>query len=250
MFHLAAYSANLGVGTDVDITPVTDQVLSVQNSHFVLNMPMGLMAVEAMSALLDRIKLVSPTMRQLASPYVRPINQSTVAITNPNLALYDNSPYPIPAFEELQLLATSTIAAATERFTAGVWLQQNPQPIPAGGWTALRFTSTTAAVANTWSDLPITFADTIPAGVYAAVMSEHFSTNAQLHRWIFSNQVARPGFPSQVNAFSRHPYAISKGQFGVMGQFRSNDLPRFQALTNSTDATHTGYLSVVKIGNL
>lgn len=250
MFHLAINTVALGVGTDLDVPALTDDVLSQQNSHFVLAQPLGLMGVMACSALLDRIKLVSPSMRQLATPYIRPINQATVGITNPNIALWNDHPYALNPFEELAVQATSTIGASTERFTMGSWLQYGINPIPSGGWTALRYTSTNAAVANVWTTLALTFADTIPSGVYAMLLSEHFSTNAQYHRWIVSNQVPRPGYPSFANAASRHPYAIAKGQFGLMGVFRSNDLPRLQVLCNGTDATHTGYLHVTRIGSL
>lgn len=250
MYHLAAYSTLLGVGTDIDVPALSDDILTIQNNHFVLNQPMGLMAAMAYSPLLDRCKLASPTMRQLAPPYLRPVGQGLVGVTNPNIALYDYSPYMIPAFEEMQALLTSAIASLTERALLAIWLQANPQPIPPGGWTPLRFTSTGTAVANAWTTVPVVFQDTIPAGVYAAVVTEHTSSNAQLHRWLFSNQVLRPGFPSFSSVASRHPYAICKGQFGVMGQFRSNDLPRLQVLCNAADAVHTGYMSVVKIGAL
>lgn len=248
MFHLAAYTTALGVGTDIDVPALSDDILQINNTHFTLMQPYDLIACFAQSPLLDRIKLASPTMRQLAAPFIRPVSQGLVGSTNYNAALWDQNPYRLQPFEEIQLLATSTIGAMTERFFALLFLQMQYTPIPPGGWTPLRFTSTGAAVANAWTTVAITFADTVPSGVYAAVLSECFSTNGQAHRWIFSNQNPRPGFNSFVNAFSRHPYAISKGQFGQLGVFRSNDLPRLQVLCNGADAVHTGYLSVVKLG--
>ena len=250
MFHTAAYQMLLGVGTDIDVPAQTDQILTITNNHFILGSPMDLVAFQAFSALLDRVKLSSPTMRQIAAPYMQPIEDKTIASSNPNLVLMDATPFRIPAFEEIQCLATSTIAAATEQFTALLWLQDMHTPIPPGGWIPLRWTSTGTAVVNSWTSIPITFADTIPSGVYAAVMSECFSTNAIAHRWTFSGQFPRPGYPSQVDAFSRHPYAISKGQWGMMGTFRSNDLPRLEVMANVADAVHKGYLSVVKIASL
>lgn len=250
MYHLAAYNMALGVGTDIDVPALTDDILTVQNNHFVLSTQMQLMGGLAYSPLLDRIKLASPSMRQLAAPYMRPIQQGAAGVSNPNMFLMDMNPYILQPFEELQLLATSAIAASTERFVAGLFLAQGKTPVPQGGWTYLRFTSSTACVANSWTSLTLTWADTLPAGLYAMCMSEHTSATAQFHRWIISNQQQRPGYPSFVNSFSRHPYAISKGQFGQMGVFRSNDQPRLQVLATGTDAAHTGYLAVTKIGNL
>jgi hypothetical protein len=82
------------------------------------------------------------------------------------------------------------------------------------------------------------------------VMSECQSTNAIAHRWIIPNQIPRPGFPSFAALGSRLPYAMSSGQLGLMGSFRSNDLPRPQLLVNGTDNAHEGYLYVIRVGNL
>ena len=104
MFHLAANTMALGVGTDIDVPALSDDIITIQNSHFILSQQMGLMAAMAYSPLLDRIKLASPSMRQLATPYVRPITQGVVGQTNYNLALWNDSPYLLNPFEEIQVL--------------------------------------------------------------------------------------------------------------------------------------------------
>lgn len=251
MFHLAAYmSTALSTVADLDIPALTDDVLTIQNSHFVFQQPMQLIAAAAMSATLTRAKLASPSMRQIASPYIRPIIGAAKPATNPNMLILDQAPFIIPPFEEVQLQATSGIAMGNETFTGLVWLADQITAPPVGNWIPLRWTSTTPAVANAWTSLVITFSDTLPSGIYTAVFSEVKSAQAQAHRWIFSNQVWRPGFLSYTNLTDRQPYAISKGQLGRMGSFRSNDLPRVQVLCNGTDASHEGYLWVARTGNL
>jgi len=249
MFHLAAYAAAIGSTADTDVTAVVDDILTIQNSHFVLSQEMMLLSAMAMSATLTRAKIASPSMRQIASPFIRPIVIAAIPPANPNMALFDYSPFRIPPFEEIQVQA-SAAPAMTEPFAALLWLASGLDTAPRGNIIPLRFTSTTAAVANTWTTLTITFADTLPSGVYTMVLSEMSSTNARAHRWIVPNQLYRPGYPSYASVGSRHPYAISKSQFGMMGSFRSNDLPRPQVLANGADATHEGYLWVVRTGNL
>lgn len=250
MYHLAAYTALLGTTVDTDIAALTDDILTIQNSHFVLSRPKQLLGAAVMSATLTRAKLASPSMRQVASPFIRPIIGAAIPPANPNLWLLDYNPFIVPPFEEVQLQATSGIAMGTERFTGLVWLADQITPVPSGNIIPLRVTSSTAATANAWSTIALTFADTIPSGVYAVVFSEMQSTNGIAHRWIFSNQESRPGMLSLAALTSRLPYALSKGQFGAMGRFRSNDLPRCQVLCNGADASHEGYLHVVRVGNL
>src|SRR4051794_13142746 len=107
MFHLAAYTkTNLGTTADTDIPFVTDDVLTGQNGHFILSQPMDLVAAAVMSATLARAKLASPSMRQIASPFVRPIIVGILPGNNPNVDLSYDSPYRIPAYEEIQVLAS------------------------------------------------------------------------------------------------------------------------------------------------
>jgi hypothetical protein len=249
MFHLAAYTGSIGTTVDTDIAALTDDILVIQNNHFVLGQPMRLLAAAAMSATILRAKLVSATLRQIASPWIRPIIGAAIPGNNPNVMLLDDNPPTIKPFEELQILGTSGVAM-TEQFTALLWLADSILPKPQSNIYPLRFTSTTAAVANKWTTAALTFADTIPSGVYAAVYSECQSTNAQAHRWIFSNQVYRPGFLSHSALTNRTPYSQQRGTFGTLGVFRSNDLPRLQVLVNGTDASHEGYLWVERVGDL
>lgn len=250
MFHLSALTVALGTVADTDVPAVPDQILAIQNNHFILTETMRLVLAWVGSATLTRAKLASPSMRQIASPYIRPVQAAVQPASNPPVwELLDNG-FSIPPFEEIQMLATSGVAMGTERFTGLLWLAKNIDPAPVGNVIPLRFTSTTAGVTNVWTDLTLTWADTIPSGVYMMVLSEHFSTNAIAHRWLFSNQVWRPGHTSFAAESSRLNDLVQRWRLGSMGMFRSNDLPRFQALINGTDASHVGYAHCVRVGNL
>jgi hypothetical protein len=245
-YHLAAFAATLATGTDLDVAAVIDDILSIQNSHFVLPRDMDLIMAAAMSATLDRARLASPTMRQIFNPYIRPITVGALLGNNANLQIMDEMPFKIPAWEEVA--AQVTVApGTTEPACVLAWLRAQYVPPPQGRVYPWRFTSTTAAVANSWTTLALTFADALPVGMYAVIGSEHFSTNARAHRIIFPDQVYRPGMPSFASTGQRLPYAISMYHFGEMGRFRSNAIPSVQVLCNGTDAAHTGYLHVVRL---
>src|SRR5688500_18784475 len=137
MFHLAAYvDAALDNVANGDIPALNDDVLSINNTHFVLSSPMDLVAAAAMSATITRSKVASPSMRQVASPYIRPVIAAVVPGNNPNIMLSYNTPYRIPANEEIQVQATSGVAM-TEVFTALIWLSTGVVPWPVGNITPL-----------------------------------------------------------------------------------------------------------------
>src|SRR5262245_46688294 len=249
MFHVAAYFGSLGNTADTDVAAVVDDIVTIQNNHFVLSQPLLLVAAQAAGSALVRAKLASPTMRQIASPYVRPILAAVAGGPNPNMWLLDHNPFTIRPFEEVQFQATCGVVGPTSTYGL-IWLANQITPIPSGDIIPLRVTSTTAAVAQKWTTAAVTFADTLPSGTYAMVQSECASTTGVAHRWIVPNQLWRPGFPSTLVSGSRLPYAIMKGQWGLMGRFRSNDLPRLQVLCESTDASHECYLHVIRVGDI
>lgn len=246
-FHLAAFAASISSGTDVDTAAVSDQVLTINNSHFFLPRPMGLWAAMALGATLTRMRIASATLRQVLNLDIRPINVSALPGSNTNIMLMDDQPPGLPALEELQCL-TSSAAACGEPDALLIWLGEQKEPIPPGTVYPWRWTSTTAAVANSWTLLTITFADTLPAGEYVVVGSEHFSTNARAHRIRFPDQYYRPGMPSFATTGLRLPYAMGMRQFGVFGRFFSNVLPQVEVFCNGTDNSHTGWLHVIRVG--
>jgi hypothetical protein len=249
MYHTCAYTLLIGSTADTDVPAVQDDIIQIQNNHFILPQDMRLLAAMAMSPTIARARLVSPTLRQIANPYIRPVQSSAVPGNNPDFYPIAPNPTLLRAFEETQILGTAA-PATTERFTTLLWIGDGPTMWPVGNLYPLRWTSSSAAVANAWTTIQIVFQDVIPSGVYTAVMSEHFSANAQAHRWIFSNQVWRPGQISSPSNQNRLPYEMYEGFLGQLGVFRSNDLPRFQCLCNGADAAHEGYMWVMRTGNL
>lgn len=248
-WHTVAWRGSVGTTADTDIAAVSDPIISIQNNHFILSAARQLMWARAGSATLTRARLASPTMRQIANPYIRPVEGTLLPGSNPSIWHLEEAPFTVPPFEEIQFLATSGIAMGTEVVNCHAALYSSYQAWPQGQIIPLRWTATTAAVAGAWTQLSITFQDTIPSGLYTLVLSEHFSTNAVCHRVILSNQLDRPGILSFSATTKRLPDAWQLGALGVMGQFRSNDLPRIEVMCESTDNSHEGYLHVMRTGS-
>lgn len=249
-WHTVAYKGTVAATADTDISAVTDGILAIQNSHFILPTSRQLIWARAGSATITRARLASPTLRQVFNPYIRPLDGALQPSANPNVWLLDQNPLTLPWGEEIQYLATSGIGAGGEPTTLTLGLQSSFTPWPAGRVYPARVSSTTAAAAYAWTALALTWADTIPAGVYAMCLSEHNSTTGIAHRWTFSNQIDRPGLLSYANATARHPNAWNYGNLGVMGTFRSNDLPRLEVFCETTDASHDIYAWLVQVGPL
>ncbi|HET6917655.1 MAG TPA: hypothetical protein VFH56_16330 [Acidimicrobiales bacterium] len=243
-----AWFISIGQTVDTDVTPVTDSVMLIQNSHFVPQSDLKCLWAAAMSTTLSRARFASPKTRQVTNPWIRPIIQGSVPPTNPNVRDWLDSGFQFKGLEEIQLLATSGLAMGNENFTAIASLGVGIQPAPQGDYYPLRGTSTTAAVANKWSQITVTWQDTLPAGTYAVVGLEHQSANGQAARLIFQNQQYRPGAMSITSLANRQNHALTHRRMGVFGQFIQTAMPLVEVLANAADASHEIYMDIIRVG--
>ena len=247
MHHLCAFSASNVQTVEVDTPALTDGIMSIQNNHFFLQRDMPILFAAVASATQSRARLSSPTLRQITTPFIRPI--STAASFGVPQRVQDfNTNYPVAkAQEELSLLSVQ-LGAGAERVTGIVGLGFQMTPPPAGPAYTLRGTSTTAAVANAWSPIAMTWQDTLPAGVYAVVGGEHVSAGGMAFRLILEQAFYRPGGLSIVANGNYSDPIFHNAHLGEWGRFTANAFPNVEVLAVSADAAHDVYLELVKVG--
>lgn len=246
MYTVAAFTESLGNVTNDDLTALNDEIIAISNGHLLPQVDYELIFAAGLGPNTDRIRIVSPSNRQITLPFIRPINVAALPANDPNVADFRDNPFRIKGMEELAVEAT-TNAVGPSRVTVLLGLSQGVDPIPRGDVFSFRGTSTTAAVANTWTTITTTFADILPQGNFVCVGGEVFSTNAIAWRAIFENQVMRPGGLG-INALANRTHSMFyKGGLGVLGRFRSTRLPIIQVLANAADAVHEVYLDIVRV---
>lgn len=250
MFHLLANTILIGQTVDTDVTPVTDSVFLIQNSHFVPQADCYVQMATAGSATLNRTRIITASLRIPSTPWLRPILEAAIPPNNPRLCDYRAGPLLLKALEEIEVAGTSGLASGTERFFSGLWVSDTLalQPIPAGNIVTMRGTSTTTVTANAWTQLTTTWQDTLPFGTYAIVGLTHQSANAQLARLVINGQLWRPGSLSVTALGNAGNRAFLKGGMGVWGTFRSVAMPIVEVLANAADASHEVYLDFIRTG--
>lgn len=247
-YHLAAYyNSALGTVANTDTPALPDGNLTIINNHFVLRKTYGLVRAFAASPTLIRARFDSPTMRFYGNPFIRPVNVGILPVNNPNEMMLSRRPFILPPGEEVAVQMTAA-PGTTEKAITLIWLMSSYTAPPPGNIYRVRFTSTTAAVANAWTIAAYTMDQGIPSGVYSMVMSELQSTNAIAHRWTFNEQVDRPGvlsITSEANRDDNEDYLLPLGE---MGRFVNTSLPILEVLANAADAAHVGYMYLIPIG--
>lgn len=246
MFHLAAYFATTGPVTNGDIPALRDDVLFIQNNHFVYPADLHLFWAYCGAASLTRARINSPKLRQISPWYLRPISVGLLPSTNPNIALANDQPLALRINEEVALEVTDTVGT-TENLYGLIAVGDAIMPVPQGDFYNLRVTHGTTVVASNWTTVSLTYEQQLPVGRYAVIGGEYFSTTAVAFRLILDQQYMRPGMIAFQSAGGRLPYIIGTRDLGIWGYFQTTSLPRMQVLCNAADTSGEGYIQVVKV---
>lgn len=252
MFHLAAWSASFNSAALTEIAPINDGIIPIASgaNQFIPEEDMWILGAMAMGATMTRARLNSALIRQINPWYIRPIEPAVAPGSRAGYMDLSSYPFRIRGQENLVAEVVQAFGGA-ERETVLALLAPVkyglPGGIPVGNQFRIRWTSTTAAVANVWSLITVTYETGLPAGRYAVVNSTVFSANGQAHQMIFDNQYYRPGAPSVATAVSQPPWPFIVPSYGVWGTFYAYSPPRIQVLCNGADAVHEGYIDVIQL---
>lgn len=248
MHHTVAWRESIADITLLDIDPVPDTLMLIQNSHFVPQVDQFIMYGYFGAAGATRARFVTPSFRQLSTPWIRPINLAIVPVDEPNMADYSKGPLRIRALEEFAFEAFQTTGGAA--VVVGVaGLSKSPSlAYPSGDIITMRGTGATTVTAGAWTNCPITWQDTLPNGTYACVGCEFIGTTCVAGRLIFEEQWDRPGGLGQSLVSGNGPALFRKGGLGVWGRFNANRMPNAEFLCNAADTAQEIYLDFIRVG--
>lgn len=247
-FHLLAYTESLGAAATLqDVNALADGIFTIQNNHFVPQFDYSLLYTQIWCTDIVRARLVSATFRQFAEPYQFPLSDGTVPTPGIEPVDYTSSPLTVRMLEELSLEVEHSNVGA-QQATGLVAVARTLTPAPRGDVYTIRGTSGDTAGAAAWTQVTMTWDNTLPTGRYAAVGAVHLSATGQASRLIFEDQVERPGTPSYVTADVEIPTLGSKGRLGQWGLFDANRFPNVEVLCTAGDTAHVVYMDFVRIG--
>lgn len=248
MFTTLAYRESIDTGAaygDINAVPGTAEY--VQNNHHVLRDDLWLLAAYAGSAGMSRARIVSPSLRIVAPPQVRPINQSLLPPTDPNVADYRNMPIRLRGREEIAFEAEEATAGA-EVVYGILFAGDGNFNVPRGVPYIIRGTGTTTAVVGTWTNVLITYDDLLPAGEYEVIGFEAQGATLVAARLVFPLQsLLRPGTIGQATAGGRTWRPFIDGNLGSLGKFVTTALPSAEVLCNAADTAQTFWLKCIKV---
>lgn len=249
-FHTLAFFGSVTNGVaNMAIAMVNDQIVTPNSSNQAL-MPMQgqLRAGVASSANLQRMRINTPSLRNIGLPYIAPINNALTVQSPPNIWDPGRLGPVIPKSDAISLEGTQGGGAA-ENAVAALWLSFGRQEIPQGPEYRIRFTATVTCVAGSWVNGAITFDTTLPAGVYAVTGFDAQGTNLYFARLVFAGGSWRPGCLARNTLASVQAPLFTRGDLGTYGTFDSVNTPTVDFLSTGACTAQEGYMDVVRIGD-
>jgi hypothetical protein len=246
MFHLLAYNATGVANTDVDMTPVADGLMTIQNGHFLPQSDGKLLWAYSGGLTQSRTRIVTPTLRQIVNPYIRPLDNAAHPVGLPGFARYNLNPLTLKGLEEISVFMQNTSTAVCN---ALLGLSLTPMmPAPQGNIFTIRGTGTTTLTALGWSIVSATWSDTLPSGNYVCVGLSAFSATCIGARLTFEGQWERPGcLGTDLVTSQEWPY-FHNGNLGVWGNFHSYRMPSLEFLSVSADTAQTVFMDLIRVG--
>lgn len=277
MHHVLMNTAsNAAGGTDLDTAAIGDDPsFTIRGSvnHWIFTEPYIVIAAYALGASLTKMRISSPTLDAFGQPNMTPLNRSLLPPSPLNEMWLFEWPMPLPLDEEVKVLLSNNLGAASEQETTALfitppgWNNQWPGKgqFPVGGQllnpnqTGFNFLARTSQsvtlVANDWSsDVNLSFDQLPRGGWYGVVGAECVVTNGQVFRLNFPRfQLVngRKFFPGAIckNAFSDvHPLQIER-RLGIWGVFHTFEPCKIAIFGSAAGAqTATMWLHLVYLG--
>lgn len=245
--HLLAYTASVTNGVaNFDTPGITDGWASLQNNHYLTPADSFIYAAMGVGTTIQRMRVVSPTIRAIILPHVQPLNQGAGIVTPTPLCQYWPGGFKVRSVDELEVDITQG-AGAPERDNGFLWLGDNNYNVPPGDIYTAHATAAIATTANVWGSGTITFEAGLPKGLYSCVGMAVVGANVLAARLIWPDGGRRPGCPGQ-SAFSIVPHPFFRmGRMGEFGRFVHTAPPLLELFSNVATTTQDVFLDLIKI---
>lgn len=244
MFNLVALFANVAQNAALtNLTPVTDPLVTVQNSRFIFPTTVEIGCILCNVPDGSRARINTPQFRSIALPEIYPIKITAENGTNPPVQGPMWGTLRVPQNDEFGIDVSRAGAGAADCF-AGLWYAPGKTPAPGGPVITMRATSTIVLTVGTWVAGNLTFDQSLPYGRYAVVGMQAIGGDAMFARLAFPGQTQyRPGV-ANCEAYGDYPnpQLWRMGNFGLFGVFDSTAQPLIEVMGHTAGSESGVYL--------
>lgn len=250
MYSVAAYHANVNAAAAlVNVTPVADpHIRVIGNFFYVPSQLPNLLGASAFGVTPVRAQLRSPSIRAIFHQELQPMGGAVIPSTPHVWMDRMENPIKLDGTEPLEALIMA--GAAAQHNSVIILLGDGPVAPVKGDIRTIEALAAIAAVADTWTNVALTFQDTLPSGRYQMVGLKAMSTTMMAARALIPGQYARPGVLGTQVPSDLELERFRKGNPGIMGEFMHDNPPTLDILCNAADAAAVQFywLDVIYLG--
>jgi hypothetical protein len=247
MPRIFAFTANVSAGADnVQLDAVQGTAEYVQNNRLVLDRDQFLLWAYIQGASITRARIDSPSLRTYLLPRFPLVRRGTSPGSEPPVNDFSGYGLVLRSREEIAIQTSNDLGTGSERHHAIICVGD----APGGGVRApefwIRATGSTTLVPNQWTNVPLAFEQTLPAGNYRITGLILRSATGIAGRVVIPGQGDRHGTLC-INAVGQEPNRFLLGaRYGDYGVFSSVALPSVEFLATGADTSQEVYLGIVR----
>jgi len=246
-FTLVAWVESQDTGGSLTLTAaLADPHIRVVGDDVIVPALSQLSGYFAWGEYITQAQLSSPSLRKETLLDVSPVDRSPEPSSRPPLHDLFDFPIPLVASEALNaLLAEDGTGGQYSGMLA--WLSDGPVTPVTGKVFTVRATGTTTLTPYSWTNVSLTFYQTLPAGRYQIIGMRARSTGLIAARLVIPGYSWRPGVIGFDAASDIGPDRFRYGKCGVFGEFDHDAPPTVDCLSRSADTSQVFHFDLLKI---
>lgn len=247
-FTSVAWSESQDSATLVNVAAVADESVRATGDNIIVPAGMNMLAGGiAIGADLTRAQFDSPSIRQMFTFEITPVNDSAEPTNPPAWWNGFRNPIQLSASEALNALAAEDGSGAKQANIIAFLSDGSTSPV-SGQIFTVRATAAVTLVAFTWGNGALTLNETLPAGRYQVVGMRAESAGLLAARLVFVGGFWRPGCIGFDAIGDVGDEIFRGGKLGIWGEFQHDIPPTVDFLSISTDSAEVVYLDLIRVG--
>lgn len=191
--HVIAFSESQDSAVLVPVAALADPSVTVAGDFIQIpNFAPYLVGVIGIGANTTRARLVSPSLRRISNPEIRPVNVGAEPLSPPAGVFYPLAPIALEQGEQISAEAAEDAVGAAQSTVLAFLSDGVLQPVT-GEIFSVRVTCAATLVGYAWTNGALTFDQILPVGTYQIVGARFESAGLLAFRFVFQGAAHRPG---------------------------------------------------------
>jgi len=247
VFHLVGWHESVNTGGVLqEIDAIKDPTITYKEEQIIVPSLNHILGMMALGATIDNARLASPSLRSIIELTINPLNVGAEPTSPPAYVDLFENPIALVVGEALTAKISNTGGTAEDDVIL-VWLGDGPVTPYRGPFRTIKATGSTTLTAYEWTNVTLTFEQTLPRGRYRIVGMAAKSDGCIAARLVVPGQPWRPGVIGHDAYSDIQATRFRFGNAGAFLEFDTHSPPTVEFLSASADTTEEVWFDIVPV---